>query len=283
LADGRDQADSVANLADYLRSIRLQKIMKSDPLNPAAVHTGHFSRRDILKTFGAGALLMGLGGGGSRLLAADVSLTVAAAETAQPFTLPKLGYAYDALEPHFDARTMEIHHTKHHQSYITNANKALAADPELLALSGEALVSRLDRVSEPLRTILRNNVGGHLNHAFFWESLSPKGGGAPSGKLADAITAKFGSFDAFKTQFTDAAMKRFGSGWAWLVVADGKLVVNSTANQDSPLMSGERPVLGLDVWEHAYYLNYQNRRADYVKAFWNVVDWDVAGQTFATA
>lgn len=201
--------------------------------------------------------------------------------TVQPFTLPKLPYAYDALEPHIDARTMEIHHTKHHQAYITNANKALAADAELLALSGEALITRLDRVPEPLRTTLRNNVGGHLNHSFFWESLSPKGGGAPAGKLADAITASFGSFDAFKAQFADAAMKRFGSGWAWLVVADGKLTVTSTANQDSPLMSGQRPVLGLDVWEHAYYLNYQNRRADYVKAFWGVVDWDVAGRRFA--
>ncbi|HSI09226.1 MAG: superoxide dismutase [Rariglobus sp.] len=200
--------------------------------------------------------------------------------TAQPFTLPKLGYAYDALEPHIDARTMEIHHSKHHQAYITNANKALAADPELLALSGETLITRLDRVPEPLRATLRNNVGGHLNHAFFWESLSPKGGGAPAGKLADAMTATFGSFDAFKTQFADAAMKRFGSGWAWLVVVDGKLVVNSTANQDSPLMSGQRPVLALDVWEHAYYLNYQNRRADYVAAFWKVVDWDAAERRF---
>jgi Fe-Mn family superoxide dismutase len=237
------------------------------------------SRRDVLKTLGAGALLVGAGSG-VRLLAGEAPVSVAG-DTVQPFTLPKLGYAYDALEPHIDARTMEIHHSKHHQAYIANANKALAAEPELLALSGEALVSRLDRVPEPLRTTLRNNVGGHLNHSFFWESLSPKGGGVPAGKLADAITTTFGSFDAFKVQFADAAMKRFGSGWAWLVVADGKLAVNSTANQDSPLMSGQRPVLGLDVWEHAYYLNYQNRRADYVKAFWNVVDWDVAGRRFA--
>jgi superoxide dismutase, Fe-Mn family len=237
------------------------------------------SRRAVLKTLGAGALLVGAGSS-VRLLAADAPLLVAG-ETMQPFTLPKLGYAYDALEPHIDARTMEIHHTKHHQAFITNLNKVLAGEPALQALSGEALVSRLDRVPEPLRTTLRNNVGGHLNHSFFWESLSPKGGGAPTGQLADAITASFGSFEAFKTQFTDAAMKRFGSGWAWLVVADGKLVVNSTANQDSPLMSGHRPILGLDVWEHAYYLNYQNRRADYVKAFWNVVDWDVAARKFS--
>lgn len=252
-------------------------------MNPTPHSSGHplsVSRRDALKALGAGALFIaGLGGGAKTLSAAEP--LVVSGETVQPFTLPKLAYAYDALEPHFDARTMEIHHTKHHQAYITNANKALAAEPELLALSGEALVSRLDRVPEPLRTTLRNNVGGHLNHAFFWESLSPKGGGAPAGKLGDAITATFGSFDAFKTQFADAAMKRFGSGWAWLVVADGKLVVNSTANQDSPLMSAQRPVLGLDVWEHAYYLSYQNRRADYVKAFWNVVDWDAAGRRFA--
>lgn len=203
------------------------------------------------------------------------------AGTTQPFTLPKLPYAYDALEPHFDARTMEIHHTKHHQAYITQANKALEPYAELRALSGEALLSRLDGVPEPLRTTLRNNVGGHLNHAFFWESLSPKGGGAPSGKLAAALVAAFGSVDAFKAQFADAAAKRFGSGWAWLVVADGKLAVKSSANQDSPFMEGAWPVLGLDVWEHAYYLKYQNRRADYVAAYWNVIDWTAAAARFA--
>lgn len=246
---------------------------------PASADSFSVSRRDVLKTLGAGALLMGAGGG-ARLFASGPALS-AAGETVQPFTLPKLGYAYDALEPHIDARTMEIHHTKHHQAYITNANQALAAYPELLALSGEALVSRLDRVPEPLRTTLRNNVGGHLNHAFFWESLGPQGGGAPAGALAREIDAMFGSFEKFQSVFADAAAKRFGSGWAWLVVANGKLTVNSTANQDSPLMSGERPLLGLDVWEHAYYLNYQNRRADYVKAFWNVVDWTVIGQRFS--
>lgn len=246
---------------------------------PASADSFSVSRRDVLKTLGAGALLVGAGGG-ARLFASEPSLS-ATGETVQPFALPKLGYAYDALEPHIDARTMEIHHGKHHQAYITNANRALAAYPELLALSGEALVSRLDRVPEPLRTTLRNNVGGHLNHAFFWESLSPKGGGAPAGALAKEIDATFGSFEKFQSVFADAAAKRFGSGWAWLVVANGKLTVNSTANQDSPLMSGERPLLGLDVWEHAYYLNYQNRRADYVKAFWNVVDWTVIGQRFA--
>lgn len=246
---------------------------------PDPSRSSALSRREVLKTLGAGALLVGMGGG-PRLLAEEAA---AASGTAQPFTLPKLPYAYDALEPHFDARTMEIHHTKHHQAYITNANKALAERPELRALSGEALLTRLDGVSEPLRATLRNNVGGHLNHAFFWESLSPGGGGAPAGKLAGAIDAEFGSFDAFKVRFADAAMKRFGSGWAWLVVKNGRLVVVSTANQDSPLMSGERPLLGLDVWEHAYYLHYQNRRADYVAAFWNVVDWSKAGERHAAA
>lgn len=253
--------------------------MKST-LNTSLVNT--VSRRNALKTLGAGAIMIGLGGG-VRALAADGAATTVEGGTAQPFTLPKLGYAYDALEPHIDARTMEIHHTKHHQTYITNANKALAAYPELLALSGEALLSRLDRVPEPLRTTLRNNVGGHLNHSFFWETLSPKGGGEPTGALAGAITANFSSFDGFKAQFADAAAKRFGSGWAWLVVDDGKLSIRSTANQDSPLMEGARPVLGLDVWEHAYYLHYQNRRADYVAAFWNVVDWTAAARNYSSA
>jgi len=248
------------------------------------------SRRDALKTFGAGAVLLGIGlAGAGRLTAAETKATAAAggatagaagAGTTQPFTLPKLPYAYDALEPHFDARTMEIHHTKHHQAYITNANKALEPYAELRALSGEALLSRLDGVPEPLRTTLRNNVGGHLNHAFFWESLSPKGGGAPSGKLGEALIEAFGSIEDFKKQFADAATKRFGSGWAWLVADDGKLTVKSTANQDSPLMEGAQPVLGLDVWEHAYYLKYQNRRADYIAAYWNVVDWAGAGARY---
>ena len=250
--------------------------MKTNLNSPASVS---FSRRDVLKTLGAGALLMGMGGG-ARMWAAEGAVSVDGT-TVQPFTLPKLAYAYDALEPHFDALTMEIHHTKHHQAYITNANKALAAYPELLALSGEALVSRLDRVPEPLRTTLRNNVGGHLNHAFFWETLSPKGGGKPAGVLSEAIAEGFGSLDDFKKQFADAAGKRFGSGWAWLVVNEGKLSIRSTANQDSPLMEGMRPVLGLDVWEHAYYLKYQNRRADYVAAYWNVVDWKAAARNFA--
>ena len=247
------------------------------PLDLSAAST--VTRRDVLKTLGAGAVLLGLGlTGGNRLTAASGDAHAGA--TAQPFTLPKLAYAYDALEPHFDARTMEIHHSKHHKAYIDNANKALAGHAELVSLSGEVLISRLDRVEEPLRTTLRNNVGGHLNHSFFWRSLSPKGGGEPSGELGKAIDKTFGSFDAFKTQFAEAATKRFGSGWAWVVVDKGRLVIRSTANQDSPLMEGARPILGLDVWEHAYYLKYQNRRAEYIAAYWSVVDWKVADENF---
>ncbi|MFA6959758.1 MAG: superoxide dismutase [Opitutaceae bacterium] len=250
-----------------------------NPKTPHSETTSALTRRDMLKTLGAGALLMGIGGVGCAV-AAEGSQPVSGG-TVQPFTLPKLAYAYDALEPHFDARTMEIHHSKHHQAYINNANKALAGHDELLALSGGTLLSRLDQVPEPLRTTLRNNVGGHVNHSFFWETLSPKGGGVPDGALSVAITAQFGSFDQFKVKFADAAAKRFGSGWAWLVMDGGKLAIRSSANQDSPLLDGVFPVLGLDVWEHAYYLHYQNRRADYVAAFWNVVDWDVAGRHYA--
>jgi Fe-Mn family superoxide dismutase len=178
------------------------------------------------------------------------------------------------LEPHFDARTMEIHHSKHHQAYINNANAALANQPSLQTMSAEDMVRNLGRLPDAVRTTLRNNVGGHLNHAIFWRVIGPRGGGAPAGAIGPAITQTFGSFDAFKTQFADAAMKRFGSGWAWLTVKEGKLGISSTANQDSPLSDGATPLLGLDVWEHAYYLKYQNRRADFVTAFWNVVKWD---------
>jgi Fe-Mn family superoxide dismutase len=243
--------------------------------------TSSLSRRDALKLLGTTGLLAGLGlMGGSRLSATDSSTP---AHPPQPFQLPRLAYAYDALEPHIDARTMEIHHTKHHQAYVTQLNKALADHPDLMALGGEALLAKLGDIPEPLRTTLRNNLGGHLNHAFFWQLLSPTGGGRPQGELAKAIDVSFQSFDAFKTQFADAAMKRFGSGWAWLLVENGKLSIRSTANQDSPLMEGAIPVIGIDVWEHAYYLKYQNRRADYVAAFWNVVDWNAASHHYATA
>ena len=207
----------------------------------------------------------------------------AAGATMQPFTLPKLAYADDALEPHIDAKTMEIHHSKHHQAYITNANNALTNQPSLQKMSAEEMLRNLNALPEAVRTALRNNVGGHVNHAFFWRVIGPNGGGAPSGQVADAITKGFGSFDTFKTQFADAATKRFGSGWAWLTAKDGKLAITSTANQDSPLSEGAVPLLGLDVWEHAYYLKYQNRRPEYIAAFWNVVKWDQVAANYASA
>lgn len=202
------------------------------------------------------------------------------------FTLPPLPYAYDALEPSIDARTMEIHHTKHHQAYINNVNAAIAGTP-LESKTVEALIGDLASVPEDKRTAVRNNGGGHANHALFWTSMGPGKGGAPGGDLAAAITSTFGSLEAMKTSFNDAATKRFGSGWAWLYVEDGKLKIGSTANQDSPLMGAAiagisgTPLLGLDVWEHAYYLNYQNRRPDYITAFWNVVDWDAVAARYA--
>ena len=196
------------------------------------------------------------------------------------YQLPNLPYAYNALEPHIDARTMEIHHTKHHNAYITKVNEAIAGT-ELEAKSVEALISRLDQVPEAKRTIVRNHGGGHANHSLFWTIMSPRGGGAPSGDLADQLKATFGSFDEFKKKVSDAAAGRFGSGWAWLSVDQGKLLIESTANQDSPLMEGRTPILGLDVWEHAYYLHYQNRRPDYVTAFFNVIDWAAVAQRYA--
>lgn len=202
---------------------------------------------------------------------------------AQPLALPKLNYGYDALEPHIDARTMEIHHSKHHQAYINNANQALAGQPSLQKLSVEELLRSLNQAPESVRTTLRNNVGGHHNHAIFWQMIGPKAGGAPKGPLADAIAKTFGSFDAFKTQFGDAATKRFGSGWAWLTWREGKLAISSTANQDSPLSEGAIPLLGLDVWEHAYYLKYQNRRAEFLAAFWSIVNWNKVNELYAAA
>ncbi|MEK4866763.1 superoxide dismutase [Mn] [Bacillus sp. FSL E2-8895] len=197
--------------------------------------------------------------------------------------LPNLPYAYDALEPHFDKETMNIHHTKHHNTYITNLNAALEGHAELADKSVEELVANLNEVPEAIRTAVRNNGGGHANHTFFWTILSPNGGGQPVGELATAIEANFGSFDAFKAEFAKAGATRFGSGWAWLVVNNGELEVTSTPNQDSPLTEGKTPVIGLDVWEHAYYLNYQNRRPDYIGAFWNVVDWNVAEKLYQEA
>ena len=204
------------------------------------------------------------------------------------YELPALPYAYDALEPHIDARTMEIHHTKHHQAYITKVNDAIAGTG-LESKSIEELVSDLGSVPDDKRGAVRNNGGGHANHSLFWSVMGPGKGGTPSGDLASAINSAFGSFDAFKEKFAAAGATRFGSGWAWLIVDGGNLVVGSTANQDSPLMGAEvagisgTPILGLDVWEHAYYLHYQNRRPDYISAFWNVVDWDAVADRYSAA
>jgi Fe-Mn family superoxide dismutase len=189
------------------------------------------------------------------------------------FELPPLPYAPDALEPHIDAQTMQIHHGKHHAAYVNNLNAALEKAPEWQNRSLDDLVRNIDKVPESARTAVRNNGGGHWNHSMFWQIMAPKSGGAPSGALADGIKQSFGSFDDFKKQFAAAATGRFGSGWAWLVVEGGKLAITSTPNQDNPLMDGKQAILGLDVWEHAYYLKYQNRRPDYITAWWNVVNW----------
>ncbi|MBO2534988.1 MULTISPECIES: superoxide dismutase [Rummeliibacillus] len=199
------------------------------------------------------------------------------------FELPNLPYAFDALEPHIDAKTMEIHHDKHHATYVAGLNAALEGKAEFEGKSVEEIIANLAAVPEAIRTAVRNNGGGHANHSLFWESLSPNGGGQPTGELAKAIDEKFGSFDAFKEKFATAAKTRFGSGWAWLSLANGELEISSTPNQDSPLSEGKTPLLGLDVWEHAYYLNYQNRRPDYIAAFWNVVDWDKVAERYAAA
>ena len=200
-----------------------------------------------------------------------------------PFALPDLPYAYDALEPHIDARTMEIHHTKHHQAYVNNANMALEKYPEWAEKSPCDILKNLDSVPADIKTAAQNNVGGHCNHSFFWQIMNPEGGGNPKGGLAKAIDSEFGSFDAMKEQFNKAAATRFGSGWAWLVIKGGKLEIISTANQDSPLSLGYERVLCLDVWEHAYYLHYQNKRPDYVSAWWNVINWDRAEENYQKA
>jgi len=203
---------------------------------------------------------------------------------AHPFQLPELGYAFNALEPHIDARTMEIHHDKHHAGYTNNLNKALEGHPELHGREAEDLLRGIDTVPEAIRTAVRNNGGGYVNHTLFWEVMTPGGSNRPSGDLAGAIDGAFGSFDDFKAKLQGAAAGQFGSGWGWLCVgADGGLSVLSTANQDSPLMQGLTPVLGVDVWEHAYYLHYQNRRPDYLTAWWNVVNWDKVAARYAAA
>jgi Fe-Mn family superoxide dismutase len=200
------------------------------------------------------------------------------------YSLPPLPYPSNALEPHIDAQTMEIHHGKHHQAYINNANNALKDHADLEKLSAEDLLKNLTVAPEAIRTVLRNNAGGHANHSLFWTVIGPNGGGEPTGDLAGAITAQLGGFAKFKEDFAKAATTRFGSGWAWLVVGkDGRLAVTSTANQDSPLMDGQTPILGLDVWEHAYYLHYQNRRPDYINAFFNIINWAEVAKRYAAA
>ncbi len=197
------------------------------------------------------------------------------------YELPALPYAKDALEPHIDAATMEIHHGKHHNAYVTNLNKAIAGKADLEARSIEALIANLDAVPADIRNVVRNNGGGHANHSLFWRTLGPGAGGAPAGKLADAIKTAFGSFEAFKEKFEAGGLGRFGSGWVWLIAnKTGGLEIATTPNQDSPIMEGNKPLLGCDVWEHAYYLKYQNRRADYLKAFWNVVNWEAVSKNF---
>ena len=196
------------------------------------------------------------------------------------FTLPPLPYDYTALEPHIDEQTMRIHHDKHHAAYVNNLNAALEKHPELAGKSVEDLVKGINTVPEDIRTAVRNNGGGHINHTMFWEIMGPGKGGEPTGRIGDAIKSSFGDFEKFKAAMNDAGVKRFGSGWAWLIDAGGKLAIESTANQDSLLMEGKKPLLGIDVWEHAYYLKYQNRRPDYLAAWWNVVNWDAVNKRF---
>ena len=204
-------------------------------------------------------------------------------ETNVTFVLPPLPYGFDALEPYIDAKTMEIHHDKHHGAYVTNLNKALEGQADLQKLTIEELLAKIDSVPENIRTAVRNNGGGHANHSMFWKIMKKGAGGEPKGDLAAAITKSFGTFAEFKTKFNQAATTRFGSGWAWLLIKDGHLTIESAANQDSPIMTGAKPVMGLDVWEHAYYLKYQNRRPEYIEAWWNVVNWDEIADRFATA
>ncbi|OAI48103.1 superoxide dismutase [Planctomycetaceae bacterium SCGC AG-212-F19] len=228
-------------------------------------------RRAMLRQAGAGA-------------AALVLTSWTHAQDKPGFKLPKLPYAYDALEPTIDKLTMEIHHDKHHQAYVDNLNKALAAEPDLFKMPIDAILRNIDKVKPEIKQAVINNGGGHANHTMFWEIMGPKGGGKPAGELAKAIDSTFTSLDKLQEQINAAGLARFGSGWSWLILGkDKKLAVISTANQDSPLLTGATPILGIDVWEHAYYLKYQNRRADYVKAWWNVVNWTTVGERFNNA
>ena len=235
------------------------------------------TRRQALKAAGLSALGLMAAPFGARLLAQS------APAPSGPFTLPPLGYAFDALEPHIDAQTMQIHHDKHHAAYVANLNKAVAGYPDLAKKSPEQLIQTLDTVPPQLHTVIRNNGGGHYNHSLFWQMMKHDGGGEPSGELAQAIARHFNSFAAFKEQLTKAALGQFGSGWAWLVWKNKELGIEPSANQDSPLTQGASPLLGIDVWEHAYYLKYQNRRVEYIAAWFNVVNWDFVSERFAKA
>lgn len=231
------------------------------------------TRRDALKKTALSAAAVSL------VTLPETNFAQAAAPTG-PFKLPPLPYALDALEPHIDAKTMEIHHGRHHQAYVTNLNKAVATDAKLAGTSLDELIRHLDEVPEAVRAAVRNNGGGHYNHSLFWQTMKKGGGGVPKGALGAAIEKTFGSFEKFKTAFSDAAMKQFGSGWAWLILEEKDLKVVSSPNQDVPFVHGKYPLLGIDVWEHAYYLKYQNKRADYVSAFFNVINWDVVASRF---
>jgi Fe-Mn family superoxide dismutase len=239
-----------------------------------------FNDLDRRTFLGQSAATLAAAGAAASLLAPK---RAAAQATSGDYTLPKLPYDYDALEPHIDAETMMIHHDKHHQAYIDKLVAALEAHPDLKAKSPIELVSHLDAVPEDIRTAVQNHGGGHVNHTFFWEIMGPEKGGEPTGALADAINSKFGDFATFQAEFAAAAASRFGSGWAWLVKGPDGLEIVSTANQDSPLSMGKTPIIGVDVWEHAYYLKYRNVRPDYLAAWWNVVNWDQAAENFAAA
>ncbi|TAG91542.1 MAG: superoxide dismutase [Oscillatoriales cyanobacterium] len=244
-------------------------------------------RRDFLYllTASVGAITAGAcQASGNNLAASPTTQATKIAQTPGTFTLPPLPYEYNALEPHIDARTMQFHHDKHHAAYVKNLNDAVSKYPQLKNMSAEDMLRDLTKVPEDIRTTVRNNGGGHVNHSMFWEIMSPKGGGEPTGDLAKAINESFGSFDAFKAKFNEAGTKRFGSGWVWLVrTTTGKLEIATTANQDTPLMDGNYPIMGNDVWEHAYYLKYQNLRADYLKAWWNVVNWTEINKRYEKA
>lgn len=246
------------------------------------------NRRNFLFSTGfVGVGLLGAGNSAPGLLRAGSAINSDSSskleEKPVAFTLPPLPYAFDALEPYIDAKTMEIHHDKHHGAYVNNLNKALEGQAGLQGKSLEDLIRNLDAVPEGIRTTVRNNGGGHWNHSMFWLIMKKGGGGEPKGDLATAINSAFGSFADFKTKLTASATGRFGSGWAWLFIKDGKLVIDSTPNQDNPIMTGGKPVMGLDVWEHAYYLKYQNRRPEYIEAWWNVVNWDAVASNYAAA